>query len=137
MKAVNFQIIESSNFQIVGTFSFPKSERLYKKKDIQELFDKGSSFYLYPFRVIVQRQPTQDTNQVLFSVSKKNFKRAVDRNLIKRRMREAYRLNKAALPETSKLQMAYIYTAKDILLFDQIRDKMVATFKRLGENEKK
>lgn len=137
MKAVNFQIIESSNFQIVGTFSFPKSERLYKKKDIQELFDKGSSFYLYPFRVIVQKQPTQDTNQVLFSVSKKNFKRAVDRNLIKRRMREAYRLNKAALPETSKLQMAYIYTAKDILLFDQIRDKMVATFKRLGENEKK
>jgi ribonuclease P protein component len=137
LKAVNFQIIESSNFQIVGTFSFPKSERLYKKKDIQELFDKGSSFYLYPFRVIVQKQPTQDTNQVLFSVSKKNFKRAVDRNLIKRRMREAYRLNKAALPETSKLQMAYIYTAKDILLFDQIRDKMVATFKRLGENEKK
>jgi hypothetical protein len=52
-------------------------------------------------------------------------------------MREAYRLNKAALSETSKLQMAYIYTAKDILLFDQIRDKMVATFKRLSENEKK
>jgi ribonuclease P protein component len=121
----------------MGTFSFPKSERLYKKKDIQELFDKGSSFYLYPFRVIVQKQPAQDTNQVLFSVSKKNFKRAVDRNLIKRRMREAFRLNKAALPETSKLQMAYIYTAKDILLFDQIRDKMIATFKRLKENEKR
>lgn len=114
----------------MGTFSFPKSERLYKKKDIQELFDKGSSFYLYPFRVF-QRQSTQDTNQVLFSVSKKNFKKAVDRNLIKRRMREAYRLNKAALPETSKLQMAYIYTAKDILEFDQIRDKMVSSFKRL------
>lgn len=121
----------------MGSFSFPKSERLYKKKDIQELFDKGSSFYLYPFRVIVQRQPEQDTNQVLFSVSKKNFKKAVDRNLIKRRMREAYRLNKAALPETSKLQMAYIYTAKDILLFDQIRDKMIATFKRLAAHEKK
>jgi|JI102314A1RNA_FD_contig_41_5434494_length_978_multi_13_in_0_out_0_2 ribonuclease P protein component len=119
----------------MGTFSFPKSERLYKKKDIQELFDKGSSFYLYPFKVIIQKPADLDTNQVLFSVSKKNFKKAVDRNLIKRRMREAYRLNKAALPQTSKLQMAYIYTAKDILEFDKIRDKMVASFKRLGEDE--
>jgi ribonuclease P protein component len=121
----------------MGTLSFPKSERLYKKKDIQELFDKGSSFYLYPFKVIIQKPADLDTNQVLFSVSKKNFKKAVDRNLIKRRMREAYRLNKAALPQTSKLQMAYIYTAKDILEFDKIRDKMVASFKRLGEDEKK
>lgn len=115
----------------MGSFSFPKSERLYKKKDIQELFDKGSSFYLYPFRVIVQKQPESTINQVLFSVSKKNFKRAVDRNLIKRRMREAYRLNKSALPEAPKLQMAYIYTAKDILDFGQIRDKMISSFKRL------
>jgi ribonuclease P protein component len=121
----------------MGSFSFPKSERLYKKKDIQELFDKGSSFYLYPFRVFIQKQAGQNTNQVLFSVSKKNFKKAVDRNLIKRRMREAYRLNKASLPETFKLQMAYIYTAKDILLFDKFRDKMIATFKRIGEHEEK
>lgn len=120
----------------MGTFSFPKSERLYKKKDIQELFDKGSSFYLYPFRVIVQKQTGLQINQVLFSVSKKSFKKAVDRNLIKRRMREAYRLNKAELPQTSALQMAYIYTAKDILLFDQIRDKMVASFKRLADEKK-
>ena len=93
----------------MGTFSLPKSERLYKKKDIQELFDKGSSFYLYPFRIFVQKQSEQNIHQVLFSVSKKNFKKAVDRNRIKRRMREAYRLNKGALPATSKWQMAYIY----------------------------
>lgn len=115
----------------MGTFSFPKSERLYKKKDIQELFDKGSSFYLYPFRVIIQKLPEANINQVLFSVSKKNFKRAVDRNLLKRRMREAYRLNKSLLPVQSKFQIAYIYTAKDILEFDQIRDKMIASFKRV------
>lgn len=115
----------------MGTFSFPKSERLYKKKDIQELFDKGSSFYLYPFRVIVQKAPETNTNQVLFSVSKRNFKKAVDRNLIKRRMREAYRLTKTSVPSESKWQIAYIYTAKDILEFDQIRDKMITSFKRL------
>ena len=120
----------------MGSFSFPKSERLYKKKDIQELFDKGSSFYLYPFKVIVQKPACLHISQVLFSVSKRNFKKAVDRNLIKRRMREAYRLNKAALPQTSALQIAYIYTAKDILLFDQIRDKMVASFKRLADEKK-
>jgi len=115
----------------MGSFSFPKSERLYKKKVIQELFDKGSSFYIHPFRVYFQKSPESNIHQVIFSVSKRNFKRAVDRNLIKRRMREAYRLNKAGLLETSKLQMAYIYTAKEILSFEQIQEKTVLSFKRL------
>jgi ribonuclease P protein component len=115
----------------MGSFSFPKSERLYKKKAIQELFDKGSSFYIYPFRVYFMQSSDQSAHQVIFSVSKRNFKRAVDRNLIKRRMREAFRLNKAGIPGTSKLQMAYIYTAKEILLFDQIQEKTVLSFKRL------
>lgn len=144
LKAGIFSVLNFSNppagwqvFKLMGSFSLPKSERLYKKKDIQELFDKGSSFYLYPFRVLVQKHSAQEINQVLFSVSKKNFKRAVDRNLIKRRMREAYRLNKATLPNAAKLQMAYIYTAKNILAFDLIRDKMIATFKQLSGNEKK
>jgi ribonuclease P protein component len=120
----------------MGSFSFPKSERLYKKKDIQELFDKGSSFYLYPFRVIAQKSPGPHTNQVLFSVSKRNFKKAVDRNLVKRRMREAYRLNKAGLPQPPGWQLAYIYTAKDILEFAQIQAKMLASFKRLTDEKK-
>jgi len=118
----------------MGSFSFPKSERLYKKKAIQELFDKGSSFYLHPFRVCFQKSSEpESTHQVMFSVSKRNFKKATDRNLIKRRMREAYRLNKAAIPGTTKLQIAYIYTAKEILTFELIRDKILLSFKRLEE----
>lgn len=121
----------------MGLASFPKSERLYKKKAIQELFDRGSSFYLYPFRVYFKKCAEQEsTHQVMFSVSKRNFKKATDRNLLKRRMREAYRLNKAAISGTSKLQMAYIYTAKEILLFEVIRDKVLLSFKRFEENEK-
>ena|SRR5690242_7652473 len=121
----------------MGSFSFPKSERLYKKKAIQELFDKGSSFYLYPFRVYFQKiTEPESAHQVMFSVSKRNFKNATDRNLIKRRIREAYRLNKAAVPQTSKLQMAYIYTAKEILTFESIRDKVLLSFKRFEKNEK-
>ena len=118
----------------MGSFSFTKSERLYKKKAIQELFDKGSSFYLHPFRVFFQKSSEPESaHQVMFSVSKRNFNNATDRNLIKRRMREAYRLNKAAIPGKSKLQMAYIYTAKEILMFDVIRDKVLLSFKRFEE----
>jgi len=117
----------------MGTFSFPKSERLSKKKIIQELFEKGSSFYLYPFRVYFQNSPDLPAHQVMFSVSKRNFKRAVDRNLLKRRMKESYRLNKLSIQGTSKFQMAYIYTAKEMLPINLIEQKMTLSFKRLTE----
>lgn len=119
----------------MGSFSFPKSERLYKKKAIQELFDKGSSFYLYPFRIYFKENTDSATHQAMFSVSKRNFKKAVDRNLLKRRMREAFRLNKASLAGTRKLQMAYIYTAKNILSFEEIRDKLIVSLKRFQDEK--
>jgi ribonuclease P protein component len=118
----------------MGLFSLPKIERLSKKKSIQELFNRGSSFYLYPFKVIyLSLPPAQSAHQVIFSVSKRNFKKAVDRNLIKRRMREAYRLNKLLAAGTSKFQIVYIYTAKEVLPFTQMQEKMVNTFKRLPQ----
>jgi ribonuclease P protein component len=117
----------------MGLFSLPKTERLSKKKSIEELFNKGSYFYLYPFRVyyLTIEEGNQTPHQALFSVSKRNFKKAVHRNLIKRRMREAYRLNKSTITGTSKFQIAYIYTAKELLPFSDIQEKMVKSFKRL------
>jgi ribonuclease P protein component len=122
----------------MGRFTFQKEERLSKEILIQELFDKGSSFYLFPFKVFFMPNPDQayPYHQVIISVSKRNFKRAVDRNLIKRRIREAYRLNKAKLPLHNKLLIAYIYSVKDILPSVQIHERLVKTFKRLEYVEK-
>ena len=117
----------------MGKFTFRKEERLYKEKIIQELFEKGSSFYIYPFKVYFMQNPdaSRTSHQVLISVSKKNFKRAVDRNSIKRRIREAYRLNKNLLHGQNKLAIAYIYSVKEILPTAQIQERLVKTFKRL------
>jgi ribonuclease P protein component len=122
----------------MGKFTFQKEERLSKEKRIQELFDKGSSFYLFPFKVFFMPNPDPGYrfHQVVISVSKRNFKRAVDRNLIKRRIREAYRLNKGLLSVQNKLLIAYIYSVKDILPSGQIHERLVKTFKRFDYVEK-
>lgn len=119
-------------------FTFRKEERLNKEKLIKELFEKGSSFYLFPFKVFSKPNPDEkvSTHQVLVSVSKKIFKKAVDRNLIKRRMRESYRLNKNLLPDSPKLLIAYIYNAKEILTFAQIQERLIKTLKRFDHVEK-
>ena len=119
-------------------FSFKKAERLAGEKHIKELFEKGSSFHLYPFRVLFLPHP--DTSwpfsQTLISVPKGNFKRAVDRNKIKRRIREGYRLNKHTLEGEQKWLIAYIYTAKDIQESPVIHEKILATLGKLNAKAK-
>lgn len=125
----------------MGKFSLRKEERLSRDKWIKELFDKGSSFYFYPFKVLYLTHPEQDFGftQVLFSVSKRLHKTAVSRNRIKRRLREAYRLNKAVLESPEKLLIAYIYTAKDVLSSDVLHQKLPATLRKIraASNENK
>jgi ribonuclease P protein component len=83
------------------TRTFKKTERLCSKKAIEALFERGNSFYMFPFQVVWLESPMEIPfpSQVAFSVSKKSFKRAVKRNLIKRRIKEAYRKNKHSLYE--------------------------------------
>src|SRR5689334_13993363 len=110
--------------------SFNKAERLSKKKLIQELFNKGSSFYLHPFKVLFLKS-TDSVNQILISVPKSNFKRAVDRNSIKRRIREGYRLNKSVLTSDNFFLIAYIYSAKEILPSAVIHQKIISSLKKI------
>ena len=118
----------------MGKFSFRKAERLSKEKDIQELFEKGSSFYLFPFKVLtLPVEVAGPFHQVLISVSRRNFKKAVDRNRIKRQIREAYRLNKHLLPSGLFNHIGLIYTHKEILSSDEISAKMVHVMKRISK----
>jgi ribonuclease P protein component len=100
--------------------TFHKSERLCSKKQIDLLFSKGNSETSYPLKIIYLDQPSTESRfpaQAMFVVPKRNFKRAHDRNLLKRRMREAYRLNKADFYETLRLKgnhrlIAFLYISK-------------------------
>ncbi|HEY1025431.1 MAG TPA: ribonuclease P protein component [Sphingobacteriaceae bacterium] len=104
-------------------YTFKKEERLCSKKLLEKLFHNGSSFLLYPFRIswlIADEIPDNVPAQVVISVSKRRFKRAVDRNTLKRRMREIYRLNKT--------ELVYSYLEKPILLSISYVGNEVADF---------
>ena len=78
----------------MSDFSFKKRERLSGSKSISHLFNEGKSLSAFPVRILYTFGEGPPPIKVAISVPKRLFKRAVDRNLLKRRIREAYRLNK-------------------------------------------
>ncbi|MCE2708325.1 MAG: ribonuclease P protein component [Bacteroidota bacterium] len=112
-----------------------KSERLCAEKEIQELFDKGSSFFLYPLKVLFLEgiEGQNGVNQVLFSVSKKKIKKATGRNYIKRRMKEAYRLNKSML-EQGGHKLGLIFVGDPDMSFSEMEPKMKLALQRLQQD---
>ncbi|QPH39744.1 ribonuclease P protein component [Pedobacter endophyticus] len=119
-------------------YTFKKEERLCSRKHLDLLFKNGSSFLLYPFRIsyLFIDQPDSVQAQVVINVPKKRYKRAVDRNTLKRRIREAYRLNKqeefySKLPSDKGLLLFSIqFVGKEKYEFAFIQKKLIATFKR-------
>lgn len=125
--------------------TFKKEERLHEKKLIGTLFKEGKSFYKFPFKVVyfkleeAQAYPAK----VLISVSKHNFKRAVDRNRIKRLIREAYRKNKHLLlgensdsevPRTTWV-IGLIHRGNVIPEYEEVEKKIILILQELVKNE--
>lgn len=122
----------------MGALRFPKTERLSRKKTIEELFQGGSSFSAFPLKVLYQPQEEPGlVHQVLIAVPARNFRKATDRNTLKRRIREGYRLNKALLTVSTRLSLAYIYTAREVLPSAIIHKAIESSLQRLNRYEKK
>ena len=108
---------------MAGTFSYNKFEKLKSRKQIELLFAQGKSISSFPVKVFylpVEHTPEHPV-QVGVGVSARNFKKAVDRNTIKRRMREAYRLHKLPLHEHLKTEQ------KSVAVFILWIDKQLPT----------
>ncbi|MBQ0057021.1 MAG: ribonuclease P protein component [Bacteroidales bacterium] len=90
------------------TYTLPKTERLYLRDAISQLYAKGSSFMVFPYRVVYRVLPDDDSQvarvAIMTVAPKKRFKHAVDRNHVKRLTREAYRTAKLPLIETCEQQ---------------------------------
>jgi ribonuclease P protein component len=120
-------------------FTFTKEERLCSKILIDKLFTDGKSIYSPPFRFVfmsVEYLKGEFPVQVVFSVPKRNFKLAVKRNLIRRSMREAYRLNKSSFYEGLdlsglKLAIMIIYIEKDISEYPKIETGIIKGLKKV------
>lgn len=101
-----------------GRYTLPKAERLAKRSDIGRLFTHGEAFLVYPVKCTYLFRTDSEPARIMVMAPKRNHKRAVARNLLKRRMREAYRLNKHILPgegdagERVGVDIAFSYVAK-------------------------
>ncbi len=132
---------------MVKEAGFGKAEKLKSRKVVEELFARGKSLNVFPIRIFYKFLPLpadeKTVLQVGVSVSKRNFKRAVDRNRIKRLLRETYRLQKRELIEVLKVQrrigyVFFIYTDKQMpqypIVFDTM-SKCLEVLKRKAINE--
>jgi ribonuclease P protein component len=115
-------------------YSYPKAEKLKSKKIIDLLFTEGKSVGKYPLRLVYIQHDFEENVPLKMgvSVSKKYFKKAVDRNYFKRILRECYRLNKQILTENldQKYCFMFFYQSKDRLPYAEINEKTIQLFQK-------
>lgn len=116
------------------SFTYPKHEKLKSQKHIELLFSEGKSVSKYPLRLVYVPVELEKDEKIKIgvSVSKKNFKKAVDRNHYKRLLRECYRLNKHLLLETIDRPYAIMlfYQTKEAMTFHEMNQKTVQLFEK-------
>ncbi len=120
-------------------FTLDKKSRLKREKSISEVFTRGKTIQVYPLRVYFAAQtgPVEGVPvKVAFAVPRKNFKRAVDRNRLKRQMREAYRLNqfllRDRLPDNQLIHLVFLYFVREKLPYPVIGQAAQKILKRLA-----
>lgn len=133
--------MKSTPLPTFDTPTFPKCEHLKSKSSIDKMFSKGKSVFVFPCKVYYTL--SEDTEkasvppQVLFSVSKRGFKNASDRNRIKRQLKESYRLNKSILnidsPNARIESIAFVYVSRKKEPYAFIERKLKASLYRLSE----
>lgn len=122
---------------MIKDLSFKKSDRLTSQRMIGELFSSGRSFFRSPFRVYWSpvSQEHKGQIQIAISVPKKKFKRAVDRNRIRRKIKEAYRKNKTIFRDFSAkkkdLSILLVYSSDEELSYSLIEEKLIKTLQHL------
>lgn len=127
-----------ADFREKGRFTLPKAERLAKRNEIGRLFTHGEAFLVYPVKCAYLFRTDSGPARIMVIAPKRNHKRAVARNLLKRRMREAYRLHKQLLtiPEEGEgrvgVDIAFSYIAKgEPLDYRTIEKAVVAILNKL------
>jgi ribonuclease P protein component len=111
-------------------YSFKKYERLYKKKDIDNIFSGSKSLFSYPFKIFIiefEKQSDSDLSKILISIPKKKFRKAFKRNSLKRKVKEAYRLNKQIINSDKRryFHIAFIYIGEENPDFKALNSKMI------------
>ncbi|MFI3248154.1 MAG: ribonuclease P protein component [Rikenellaceae bacterium] len=117
-------------------YSLPREERLRGRTAVSRLFTKGQSGFVFPIRYVWCESESEGASSVLCTVPKKFHKRANKRNLLRRRVKEGYRVQKSLLGESgSGVNLALIYSTKENLEYSRIA-KSVAKILTLIESER-
>jgi ribonuclease P protein component len=114
-------------------YKFPKTEKLKLKRDIEKLFKEGKKYFCHPLSLKYIHVENIENNKCGVSVPKRVIKKAVDRNRIKRQMREAYRLNKHILDDNNtKYLLMFVYSKNEKIDYAIIEKAVIKLLKRLS-----